>query len=342
MLYVDTKFANLLSVQLERFKVKTFNPYLANCRCPICGDSQKNKNRARGYLYSKSNSIFYKCHNCGVGISFGNLLKQLNPSLYNQYKLERYKEGLDLGNAPKPHAKVEFEFEEPKFKERSLLDKMMDRLDQLPDYNPAVKYAVERMIPRDKFDQLYYIDDVSKIENLAESYRNKIKGKKPRLVIPFYNSKGKLIGLTCRALGDEKLRYITIHIDKSHPMIYNLDKIDTTKTIYCVEGPLDSLFIPNSVAVGTSDLKKVRGILPKDKTVLIFDNQPRNKEIVKLMRKAMNDGWSLVVWPDNVGEKDINDMVKDGFTPEEILSVINKSTFSDLRLRIKINQWSKV
>jgi hypothetical protein len=341
VMWIETKYINLLSVQLEQFKVKQTNPYIANFRCPICHDSQKNKLKARGYIYSKGSGLFYKCHNCGIGTSLGKLIESLNNNLYKQYKMERYSEGLDIGNSAKPHAKVEFNFEPMRFGEKNLLDRLLDRLDVLPDSNPAVRYCLSRKIPRSKFNELYYIDDIKKVENLSEKLRGKIVGTEPRLVIPFYNRQSKLVGITCRALGDEKLRYIAIPIDKTYPMIYNLDRVDTSRTVYCTEGPIDSLFLPNAIAVGSTDLKKIEGVIPKQNAVLIFDNQPRNPEVVKIIRAAASNHWRMVVWPEHINQKDINEMIIAGMSQEELMAVINKNTVSGLALRLRLNAWSK-
>ncbi len=339
MLYIDTKFANLLSPQLELFKIKQQNPYLANFRCPLCGDSKKNKRKTRGYLYTKKGSLFYKCHNCGVGTNFGNLLKTVNVSLFDQYRMERYKEGLDMGNAARPNSKVEFKFEAPVFEEKNLLDRLLPNLKSLPDHNPAVEFARRRKIPESRFKDLYYIDDVSKIEQLSPKYKEKIKDIEPKLLIPFYGIDGTLVGVSCRDLGDNNLRYLTIHIDKDSDMIYNLDRIDRNKTIYVTEGPFDSMFLDNACSVGNTSLTSVEKYLPKEKCVLVFDNQPRNREVVKIIRRAVESGWQMVIWPNNIEEKDINDMVMAGIDVQEM---INKSTWSGLRLILKFNEWSKV
>ena len=61
---VDSKFIGLVSSRLQKFKkIKTD---LYNFRCPICGDSQKNKSKTRGYLYSVKEDVNFMCHNCGA------------------------------------------------------------------------------------------------------------------------------------------------------------------------------------------------------------------------------------------------------------------------------------
>jgi len=318
--YIDIKYLGLLSPRLELFKVKNHDPYTANCRCPICGDSKKSKWKARGYFFSKKGGVFYKCHNCGYSSSIGSLLKQLDSFLYNQYTLERFKEGkTSVANVSIKFTKPDFESR----KQKSLLDSLFDKVDG----TPAEEYLEKRRIPKNRWGELYYIDDVQKLEQLSEKYRGRIVGTEPRLVIPFYNRDGKFVGVTCRGLGDERLRYLTIRLNDIDPFIYNLDKVDITKDVYVTEGPLDSLFLDNAVAAGSSDMNAIKSVIPKEKLVLVFDNQPRNKEIVKLIEKAINEDYKLVIWPEKICEKDINEMFLTGIAVQDI---INKNTFSGL------------
>lgn len=331
--YIDVKYAGLLSPRLDRYKVKNHNPYTANFRCPICGDSHTNKYKARGYLFSKKGGIFYKCHNCGFSASLGNLIKEIDPTLYKQYTLERYAEG----NTRQSHANVAtvMTFEQPVFKKKTILDSLLD-----PVYNTkAEEYLRTRKVPESKWSDLYYIDNIEKIEQLSEKYKDRIIGNEERLVIPFFDRGGQLVGVTCRALGDERLRYVTVRINEEKPMIYGLDKIDTGRDIYVTEGPLDSLFLDNAVAVGNTDLKAVSQVLPFERLVFIFDNQPRNKELVKIMNRAADSGARMVIWPENISEKDINDMVLAGL---DVNSVISTNTFSGLELKLQFTKWKKV
>jgi len=330
--YIDIKYLGLLSPRLELFKVKNHDPYTANCRCPICGDSKKSKWKARGYFFSKKGGVFYKCHNCGYSSSIGSLLKQLDSFLYNQYTLERFKEGkTSVANVSIKFTKPDFESR----KQKSLLDSLFDKVDG----TPAEEYLEKRRIPKNRWGELYYIDDVQKLEQLSEKYRGRIVGTEPRLVIPFYNRDGKFVGVTCRALGDERLRYLTIRLNDIDPFIYNLDKVDITKDVYVTEGPLDSLFLDNAVAAGSSDMNAIKSVIPKEKLVLVFDNQPRNKEIVKLIEKSINEDYKLVIWPEKICEKDINEMFLTGIAVQDI---INQNTFSGLELKLKFTKWKKI
>lgn len=338
-LYVDLKYLKLISHRLPFFKQK--NERLYNCRCVICGDSSKKQNRARGYFYVIKNDLLYKCHNCSVGMSFGSFLKSQDKLLYDQYVLERYTEGLP---ANKPHQKAEdvFKMSAPVFKpkEEKLLDKILDRLDTLPSDNEAVQFCLNRKISKQVFNRLYYIDDIRKIEQLSEKYKDKLTTSEPRLVIPFLDQAGKLIGVTCRGLRNESLRYLTIKINEDIPFVFGLDKIDINKLVYAVEGPLDSLFVDNSIAVGGTAFSKLDSLgISKDKLVVVLDNQPRNREVVKLIDRAIESGHKVVIWPHNVLEKDINDMILSG---KNINKILKDNTYVGLEAKLKFIAWKRV
>lgn len=334
--FIDVKYTHLLASRLEQFKVKNSNPFTANCRCPICGDSKRNKWKARGYIFTRKGGLFYKCHNCSYSSSLGFLIKELDPTLYHQYTMETYKDG----GIQKSHANVAsvMNFSAPDFearKKENLLDHLFDKV-----YGTAAEeYLRKRKIPESRWGELYYIDNMQKVEQLSEKYKDRIVGKEDRLVIPFYSRDGAFVGVTCRALGAERLRYVTVRMNENHPLIYNLHNIDITKNVYVTEGPLDSLFLPNAVAAGSSDLNSISNSVPKNKLILIFDNQPRNAEIVKIIEKAIHNDFTMVVWPENIKEKDINEMIMSGINVQDI---INENTYQGLELHLKFSKWKKI
>jgi hypothetical protein len=282
--------------------------------------------------------MFYKCHNCDASLHFGSFLKQMDSLMYNQYTMERYSEGLPLN---KPHQKVEdkFKMEQPVFEPKNILDELLDRLDKLPDDNEAVQFCLKRKIPREKFKQLYFVDDIRKIEQLSDKYKDTLKTKEPRLVIPFYDEKGLLVGVTCRALRNESLRYVTIKINEDKPFIFGLDFVDRNKKVYVVEGPIDSLFIPNCIAVAGTAFGKLDSLgIPKERLIVIFDNQPRNKEVCKIIDKAINSNYNIVIWPQTLEEKDINDIV---LTGKEPLNIIKKNIYNGLEAKMKFVSWKR-
>jgi len=338
-LYLDVKYLSLISHRFEMFKRK--DDYLFNVRCPICGDSQKNKRKMRGYFYRKGNDMFYKCHNCDAGTNFGNILKQLAPLEYKEYLLERYSEGQSKFTAHKDPKPVLPDFK-PKFKPKSILDEIMDRLDTLPHDHEAVKYAESRGLPKCKYDRLYYINNIKNIVQLNKKYRESIVTDEPRLVIPCFSKDGQLQSVALRGMRNEALRYIVVKINEAAPTVFGLDAVDVTQQIIIVEGQLDSLFLDNSLAVSGTSFGKIEQLsLPKDKLTIVFDNQPKNKEICKLMSKYIDLQYSICIWPSDDNGKDINEMVLSGLTRGEVSSIINRNTFVGLRAQMKFTTWKK-
>lgn len=340
-MWLDQQYIGTISIRLEKFSRK--GEYLYNFRCPICGDSQTNRNKARGYLFAKKGGMFFKCHNCQASLSLGSLIKHIDPNLYKQYCIDGYKSG-DTGR--KAHKNHGFVFKPLMFvsnKQDNAMRGLLISLKKMSENSEVIDYVRSRKIPEDRYKDLYFVDDIQKFKKFAEGYDEKIVGEEPRLVIPFFDNANELVGLSGRALRGEKLRYVTIRIKDDVPMIFNLNNVHKEQTIYVTEGPIDSLFLPNSVAVGNANLKSVNELLPKDKVVLIYDNEPRNKEIVREIKSAIEDGFHVVIWPDIIKEKDINDMIlKANLSVSEILDTINKNTFRGPKALLNFNLWKHI
>ena len=337
MSYIDQKYINLCTSRVEKFKKVRDN--LWNFRCPICGDSKKHKNKARGFIYRKKASYFYKCHNCGVGLTFNNFLKNIDHVLYTEFRVEKYKEGETHRNSPIPD-KVPFKFESPKF-DKSMnrhLDKLVKFSDMDKDH-PALSFLIDRKIPKEHWDKLYFVDKFYEWSNsiFPEKF-NSINIDYPRLVIPFFDKSGEIFAYQGRAFGKEEPRYITLKIVSEKEKIYGLERIDYDSHVYIVEGPLDSLFIDNCIAVAGADLNLLE--LNPNSTTVIYDNEPRNKHTVERMFKSVDKNYHVVVWPQGLKQKDINDMYLSGI--EDVKSFIDVHTYHGLEAYLKINQWKKI
>ena len=320
---VDSKYIGLVSSRLQKFKRVKDNLY--NFRCPICGDSQKNKNKTRGYIYQVKNNTNFKCHNCGASMSFNNFVKTVDPTLHKQYTLEKFKEGHTGRNfvveAPK------LEFTKPVFKKSINLPKASS--------DPAAKeYLVNRKIDPDKF---YFADKFMEWTNTQKRTFDTIARDESRIVIPMYDCDKNLIGFQGRALGKSFTKYITVMLDEEAPKVYGLDSIDKTSPVYITEGPFDSTFIRNSIAMCGADADiSSWGI---SNPVWVYDNEPRNREIVERIRKTIDTGDSIIIWPTNIEQKDINDMVLAG---HDVMSMLELNTYSGLQAKIKFNNWKKI
>jgi hypothetical protein len=330
--FIDTKYLNIVSHKLPLFSKKKAD--LWNCRCIICGDSKTNKKKARGYFYRQKNDMYYKCHNCDASQHFGTFLKNLDAFTYQQYVFERYSQG---ENGPKAHKSAEefIKFEQPVFK-RDVLAQVATSLDKLPDDNEAVQYCKSRKIPIDKFSELYYIPSVKDIQKIAPEYST-IQTKEPRLLLPFYDEQGDLTGVTMRGLRGEALRYIMIKMRDDAPLIFGMNTIDKTQPILIMEGPIDSLFLPNSLAVAGTGFGKIESMnLPKENITIVFDNQPRNPEVCRLVEKYINLDYQVVIWPCHVAEKDVNEYVENG---GEVQQLVRENTFRGLMAKLKFTEW---
>ena len=332
-IYVDRKYLNLVSHRLKKFKRK--NDDLYNFRCPLCGDSQKNQSKARGYVYRKKTDLFFKCHNCGAGQSVGNLIKDLDPYLHKQYIMERYR----AGETGKRKSKApEFKFETPKFKpKKTTID--LPSIESLPKEHYARVYCESREIPQQFMDKIFYAED---FKNWALSvcqvdYSN-LMGKEPRLVIPFFDKDNQLIGAQGRALQESKVRYVTVKVHEDAPKVFGLERWNSDQHTYLVEGPIDSFFLPNCLAMAGADMSDLT-LIDKDKTTLIFDNEPRNFQIVKSMIRFLKNGWKVVVWPNSIISKDINDMVQSSIRDARLVEIINTNTYSGQRGRLEVTYW---
>ena len=320
---VDSKYIGMISSRLQKFKRVKDNLY--NFRCPICGDSQKNKNKTRGYIYQVKNNTNFKCHNCGASMSFNNLLKEIDVNLHKQYTLEKFKEG---------HTGRNFVVEAPKFEFIKPVFKKSIDLPKASTNSFANEYLVNRKIDPDRF---YYADKFMEWTNTQKQTFDTIKKDESRIVIPMYDENKNLIGFQGRALGKSFTKYITVMLDEEAPKVYGLEKIDKTIAVYITEGPFDSTFICNSIAMCGADVDISNwGI---SNPVWIYDNEPRNREIVNRIGRTIDNGNSIVIWPTNIIQKDINDMVLSG---HDVMSVVELNTYSGLEAKIKFNNWKKI
>lgn len=339
MLYVDVKFANLLSSHLRNFKRK--GEYLWNFSCSVCGDSHKNKLKARGYIYRIKTGLAVKCHNCGYSTNIGNLIKYVDSNLYQEYVLENYKES---GAPRSSHKSIEDALPDI-LKPAELSDTTLDGLKAISDMpidHPAVQYIRKREIPSKFWPQLYFCPRFIQYVNRLIPDKFKPDAKEhPRLIIPYFNNFGKVFAFQGRAFGDEEPKYFTIKLDDQQEKVYGLERLNYAKRVYIVEGPLDSLFIPNCIAVsGSSFNTPIIKSLMANATV-VYDNEPRSKDLAKLIKKTIDEGYAVCLWPESVEEKDINDMILSGKTPADVLDIVNNNTYSGTEAQLRFINWRK-
>ena len=320
---VDSKYISLVSSRLQKFKKVKADLY--NFRCPICGDSQKNKNKCRGYFYVVKNNTNFKCHNCGSSLSLNNFLKKIDTTLYKQYTMEKFKEG---------HTGKNFVVDQPVLKfNKPVFRKKVD-LPKATENDSAKNYLLKRKLNPDKF---HYAEKFKSWVNTQKKTFDYTGRDEPRIIILMYDEEKQLIGFQGRALDSSPNKYITIMLQEDAPKIYGLDSINREKPIYIVEGPFDSTFVENGVAMCGADVDI--GSFGWSNYIWVLDNEPRNGEITNRISKLIDRGEKVVIWPSNVTEKDINDMVLSG---HDVMSMLKSSTYSGLEAKIKFNNWKKI
>ena len=239
----------------------------------------------------------------------------------------------------------------PKPKDTSQYLKECIRVDKLDKDHPCRTFLELRKIPKESYKLLYFSENFGRFMKKMDPEHLSTCGWEARLVIPFYNKEGDVVAAQGRALNmkDENnarvtAKYLTVKTDKSSDRLwYGQWRVDPKKKIYIVEGPLDSLFIPNTIAmVGAGALDQIPSHLMNSEGVYVLDNEPRNAQIVRYIERLIELGKSVCIWPESVKEKDINDMVQMGNSPSKIKKIIDKNTFTGLEASLKLTQWRKV
>jgi len=282
-------------------------------------------------LFKIKNDFVYKCHNCGKGRTFSNFLKDQDTHLHDQYVMEKFKDGRTGKGTTVPNPK--FNFTKPKFVKT---DTDLEKISSLNNTHPARVYLEQRGIK--DLDYFYYCPKFKEWTNKQKQTFDTLRQDSPRIIIPFKDKEGNLFGYQGRSLAPKaKLRYITIMLDEDKPKIFGQDRINTDETIYIVEGPFDSTFIKNSVAMAGSDAD-IRTFGWSDH-IWVYDNEPRNREIVARISKSIDKGDKVVIWPKNIQQKDINDMHLAG---HDVQNLVESNTYQGLTATLKFNDWKKV
>ena len=335
-IWIEQKYISLLSPKLDRFHRVREN--LWNFRCPYCGDSEKSESKTRGYFHLSEDQSYYiyKCHNCGYYTSFTKFLQTHDSFLYQEYKLENLKETNQLNRVEPVYKSKPVKFSKPKRKVKEL---PMVKMETLDEEHKAVQYLNSRKINYKYRCRFSYTEDFKRLIELISPEKSKRLKSEERIVIPFFNRQKKLTHIQGRALDDSSLRYITVSLSQGSK-VYGLDRIDNTKPVYVVEGIFDSLFLENCVAMTGSDLNTED--LQDCELVFLFDNEPRNKQIVQKVEKIIDMGYSIVLFNDTFKGKDINDMIKSDHSLEQIIEYIENNTFKGLKAKMKFTEWRKL
>lgn len=354
--WIGKKYVGLVSGRLSNFKRKNSN---FNFSCNVCGDSKKNRYTARAWILDKGDHLMFHCHNLCGSKGFDWWLKHTDENLYSEYRLEKFKESMDSNPTVRPKELEQFESSSvDKFALKTVAKKIdlnghwmtkldIKKLSSLPADHPAKKYVEARMFPPELHYRLYHTDGFKKFTNhiIKDKFEN-TEQDGPRILFPMRDREGILFGYSGRAYGDEpkKIKYIIIIIDHNQPTFFNMDYVDFSKPIMVLEGQFDALLLPNALAsCGGSIITELPLIGPdKSAYTVVYDNEPRSRDTVEKMNKALRAGYKICVWPEEIKEKDVNEMYLSGISRDKIACTIEQNTFSGLRGYHALNAWKKI
>ncbi len=340
MNWLYQKYIGILSPRLAKFKRKSGNLY--NFRCPICGDSESNKNKARGYIYQKDGKMMFHCHNCNATMGIPNFIKMLDVNLYNEFMLEKLQ---DKKQPDEDYQSMIDKMKKPVFMTGGPL-KGLKKISQLSADNPVKKFIAERAIPNPFHAKLFYCP------NFKNYVNNILPGKfsddsllrdETRILIPYLNENKEVIAMNFRSIAkNSSVKYLKILLNENFPNLYGMDTVNLKKKTYITEGEFDSMFLENAIATGGGDLVSAIRSLPKENLVIVYDNEQRSKETAQKIQKAIYAGYSVCIWPENLDSKDINEMALAGMSKEFIQHVIDQNTYKDLAASVRLKQWTKI
>ena len=333
----DIAYLYKISHRLQFFK--EVDTRLYNIRCCICGDSKKSLSKARGYFYEYRNSLKYKCHNCSISLSFYHFLEQLDPELVKEYTRDKFLEGKKRRNYEKIDVKQTKNLEK-KFHFQKISNFLKPVMKS--DSDLAKQYVKKRKLPAHRLEDVYYLHNPQKLIAHIPRYKKILLGLGKCLAMPFFDMNGDFFGMQCRTISETYKVYFNMKFYDDDVLVYNLNGINKNKRIYVLEGIFDSFFLPNSLAAVSSSLIKVEQILDAENLVYVYDNEPRNIQLLQQIEKTINRNRKVVVWPNNIKEKDINDMVLAGTKPNKILSFVDQNTFQGPRAMIEYGKWKKI
>lgn len=342
-IYIDREFLGQIQYRLEGFVQK--NSDLYNFRCPFCLDSKKNKSKKRGFIYkiSDAEAYAYKCWNCGKSISFGHFLEAIDNTIYKQYVLEKYKGGASNRAPVEKPTYGSLKGNAAEYFRNHPKNLSISSIYNLDREHPARSYIEDRRIPQEFWKEIYFTEKFYDFLNADFPDHGKSEKEVPndaRIVLLYTDKSGYVTHVAGRALDKNNgLRYISIKVSDEDRKIFGTNRLDLSKPAYVVEGQFDSLFLDNCVASGDSNLAGVVDYLPSDNWTLVFDNEPRNKQIVHSVLQAIDKGYSVVVYPQWLEQKDLNDMVLAGI---DVKTLVREHTYKGATAMIKFIRWKRI
>lgn len=346
MSWLEIKYLERMKFQLEKYEQVSSSPFVANFKCPLCGDSKRRISKKRAYVYEKDVKFNYYCHNCGASMAFHNFLEMQNPKLYGDYKLEWMK---SMGYMPKSEKKPD---DEKRFNTHVHFDDRLNlgkKLSVCSDDDPVLQYVKGRMIPEQFWSSLYSCPNIQSIVDQVPRYKDTQLRPDPCLVIPFFNENREYSYIVLRSINpNNSFRYLVLEINDELPKLWGLERVDWSKPVYVFEGAIDAMCVPNSLALGGSvGISAIDHIIKhinnRSRVCFVYDNEIfSNHQILKQVKKRIKEGFSVVLYDRNFPSKDINEVIcNEQMNFNSVAVYLQKRTFCGLSALLEIARLSK-
>lgn len=349
---------------LDRYRLVRFSPLKINCRCPVCGDSEKSSIKARFWINEKDGSLLVGCFNCNYHSNFISFCKDYYPETFKELMFNKYNNDTDKKVEELKKRELDKELEKINQKKNSLaflvsetletsgkskiqlaIEKFSTPVKSLPKEHPIVAYMIQRKIPLKYWNYFYFTQHWQELVNTInpESYKNFRSENRLLMVIKDFDS--RITAVQGRSLEkDSRNKYITIKESDHSNKIFGLDKVDLSKTVFMTEGIVDSLFIENAIAITGGSLDFDSLPVSKDNRVWVWDNEPFAPHTVQRIQKAVDAGENIVLF-DKVSwtSKDINDLItKENISSKEVNEYLNQNIINGLQAQLRFKNWRKV
>ena len=350
---LDRKYVGFLTNRLR--ECSSVKSDVWNAHCPFCCGSTTNPNKRTFYIYPKDGKLIAYCHVCQSSKEIIWFLREFDEQMYREYQKEHFLESRTSKSRLEKPKTVRKHFLDLTIKTPPDASKIDYKgilegtpfipLSELPDDHITKIYLRARMIPEHQWERLAYITKMSKIAEYYPDYKNLEKSTEDRLVMPLVSRELKLIGVSCRSLNPTALqRYVELKFDPDVEMVFGMERLNLNETKYVFEGGMDSMLLPNSIAISGLALHKTDSIdIDKSTTVLVPDNQRKHKNLVKAVEKMVDSGYAVCLLPTSIKGKDINQMVLDGEVDiKNLKNLIDQNTYQGLRAKLFFSKWRGV
>ncbi|URC15219.1 DNA primase [Paraglaciecola Antarctic GD virus 1] len=331
-MYMQKDLAKQIMPLLSLSVITSTNPLKINFRCPVCGDSRKDKYKCRAWFYEKKGNMKFGCFNCDSGNYIVPFAMEHFANVWESFRILNFQ---GRQNPKKPDIIESMVSKSIKYSNHSY--RCVNLFD---DDHEVVKYLLNRKIPRSFFKEIFYTSTWKKCaDQINEGIMGEITKDYPRIVFPLRDKNGTF-GLQGRDLGDHPAKYQTILSSESAIKVWGTHRVNDSKRVFILEGIIDAMFIANAIAMlgGTGDTK----LLQYNDKVWVLDNEPRHKDTKKRMNKLIREGEQVLIWLRCPFKgKDVNEMVQNGASIVDINKYMWKHVYSGLMAQAKMSEWSK-